>query len=114
MGGSSIDLHVGELETFTVRRSWFWKRLTIRTISGAEYSVGGLRHASAVQLREGVFESARNYAAEQAPRLLHLDDQLRRVLSGDTFVRKSHAARLQVDIARDAATLRRVGAGPIH
>ena len=106
-GQSPIDLHVSALETFTVRRSWFWKRLTIRTTDGAEYSVRGLRHASAVQLREGVLEAARNYASEQAPRLVRLDDQLRRVLSGDTFVRKSHAVGLQSTLRE---TLQRCGA----
>ena len=84
---SLLDLHVGAQETFTVGRSWFWKRLTIRTTGGVEYSVRGLRHASAVLLREGVLKAARGYAAEQAPGLVRLDDHLRRILSGDTFVR---------------------------
>ena len=61
-GQSPIDLHVSALETFTVRRSWFWKRLTTRTTDGAEYSVGGLRHESVAQLHAGVLETAKAYA----------------------------------------------------
>ena len=106
-GQSPIDLHVSALETFTVRRSWFWKRLTIRTTDGAEYSVRGLRHESVAQLHAAVLKAVNGYAAEQAPCLVRLDDQLRRVLSGDTFVRKSHAARLQSTLRE---TLQRCGA----
>ena len=95
IGRRPIDLHVGALETITVRRSWFWKRLTIRTTGGVEYSVRGLRHESVAQLHEGVLEAVSRYAAEQAPGLVRLDDQLRRMLSGDTFVRKSHAVAFQ-------------------
>ena len=95
MGRSPIDLHIGALEAFNIRRSWFWKRLMIRTTGGAEYSVRGLHHEAVVQLREGVLEAARTYANEQAPCLVRLDDQLRRMLSGENFVRKSHAVALQ-------------------
>ena len=93
-GRSPIDLPVGALEAFNVRRSWFWKRLKIRTTGGAEYSVPGLRHEPAARLLEGVVEAARRYATEQGPRLVRLDDQLQRMLSGDTFVRKSTAIAL--------------------
>ena len=93
-GRFPIDIHVGALDALNVRRSWFWKRLTIRTTGGAEHFVRGLRHESVASLREGVLESARMFANEQGPRLERLDDDLQRMLSGDNFLRKSSAVEL--------------------
>ena len=57
---------------------------------GVEYSVRGLRHASALQLREGVLEETRSYAAELPAGQPRPQAQTRRI-SGKT----SHGSTLQ-------------------
>ena len=94
MGDGLRKIPVGAIDSITVRRSWFWHRLTIRLGNGTERSIGGLDEKEAVRVRDAAIESAFRVAKALSPHLKRLDERLRQHFAGDRYARYSDSRKL--------------------
>ena len=116
---SGPEIPVGSIDSIRLRRSWFWRRLTIRTADGASHSVGGLEAGSATAVVEAARAAAAHRASTIGPELIRVDEELQRLLSGEHYarrtamrpvhnelssvVRECHGAFTRAHLRRDAA-----------
>ncbi len=57
-GDVRVKIPVVTISSITVRRSWFWRRLTIRQSDGIKRSIGGLDRRKAELIRDAALEEA--------------------------------------------------------
>ena len=91
IGGGPREIPVGAIDSITVRRSWFWHRLTIRLCDRTERS-GGLDEKEAVRVRDAVIDGAVRVAKALSPHLKRLDERLRQPFAGDRYARHGDPA----------------------
>ncbi len=105
-----VQIPLGDISSITVRPSWFWHRLTIRLANGIERSIGGLDEREATFLRDAALEEAarlRKAAEAEAerlakalsPRLIQLDEELRRLFAGNRYARYQESLKLRKAIS---------------
>ena len=99
-----LEIPVGDIDTATVRKSWFWASLTIRLADGSERSIGGLGWTEAKRvcdaalveakrIREAAVAEAVQWGKALSPCLKRLDEELRQLFSGEHYVRHRDASR---------------------
>ena len=93
-GNALAEIPVGSIDTITVRGSWFRSRLTIRAADGTKHSIGGLRKHEALQVENAVRGEAIKSASEIDPHLKRVDEQLRQLLSGNSYARHSDVGEI--------------------
>ena len=123
-----VETPVVTISSITVRRSWFWHRLTIRQSDGTKRSIGGLDRREAELIRDTALEEAARIheaavaeAARRAgeaarihklavaeaiiraralgPRLTQLDGELRQLLAGDRYAKYRNSLKLHETVA---------------
>lgn len=83
------EIPIGSVDALSVHRSWFRYRLTIRLDDGTECSIGGLDERDARRIRDAAYIEAARLASALRRRLMPLDRRLRKLQSGDRYVRHS-------------------------
>ena len=93
------EIPIGRVDEITVRRSWFWSRLTIHLGDGTERSVGGLDERDARRIRDAAHIEAARLASALCRRLMPLDRRLHKFQSGDRYVRHSDIGEFRAALA---------------
>lgn len=97
-GVAVAEFPVGSIDAIEVRRSWFWRRLTVRTAGGERYSVGGLAAQSATAVVGAASVAASERATAISAGLLRVDEAIRGLLAGDRYARRSAADPLHAEL----------------
>ena len=87
LGGELAKMAIDDISSISIRRSWFWDKLTIHLTDGSERSVGGLDKKDASRVRDAVVAESSRRAKALGPRLKRLDRQLARLFSMDHYCR---------------------------
>ncbi|MCY4529138.1 MAG: UvrD-helicase domain-containing protein, partial [Chloroflexi bacterium] len=91
-----VEIPVGSIDTLIVRRSWFWKRLKVRTSDGRERSIGGLEEEAATGLRDAILEEIARHAEFVGQQLRRMDELLS---GGRYYIRHSQSPALLAVLA---------------
>ncbi len=94
LGNEQIRIPVSTIGSITVRRAWFWHRLTIRLTNGTQQSIGGLDGRKASLIRDAAVAEAVRSAKTISPRLTRLDEVLSQLFAGDQYARFEDSLKL--------------------
>ena len=127
-GDVRVKIPVVTISSITIRRSWFWHRLTIQLTDDTERSIGGLDRREAELIRDAALEEAARIrklaeaeavrraeeaarihklavaeavrrARDLSPRLTQLDEELHQLFAGDRYARYRDSLKLHEAIA---------------
>ena len=77
------------VQDVTILRGWFASKLTVQTVQGAAFKVGGLNRHQASRVRGAMLDAAAVRAAAAAQNLVEVDEALHRLFQRGSYVRHS-------------------------
>ena len=105
-GPGSVTLSFDEIDQFIENRSWFGTRLTIRGLSGLEYSTAPLPKQPAALLAASLQNEAAQLARQVGEQSLQREAQIRKAFAGERYLRYGDGEELRRQIEQTTTTVR--------
>ena len=105
-GQGRVTLSFEEIDQFIENRSWFGARLTIRGLSGQEYSIAGLPKQPAALLAASIQSEAAQLARQIRGQSLQREAQVRNAFAGERYLRYGDGEELRRQIERTTTEVR--------
>ena len=105
-GPGCVTLSFEEIDQFIENRSWFGTRLTIRGLSGLEYSIAGLPKQPAALLAASLQDGTARLARQIGGQSLQREAQIRNAFAGERYLRYGDGEELRRQIEQTTTTAR--------
>ena len=105
-GQGHVTLSLEEIDQFIKDRSWFGTRLTIRVLSGLEYSIAGLPKQPAALLAASLQNEAAQLARQIGEQSLQREAQIRNAFAGERYLRYGDGEELRRQIEQTTTEVR--------